>query len=998
MRADPIHPATIPARVGPGLVALALSGLVLGACGSGGSGSGAVTPAAASEAGHKAAVSAAVDAAVGADYRIGFDEAPTPAVATVRRTAPGARIAAAAVAAAGDTGGWVPVGSVLSWQTGVVGDALAFDGIGLVRIDDAPVVSGSFTTSLWFQPDPVQNNDFARLLSSKPAWDAGSGFEIEYRASTGTINLLGSGTDVASAQVGSLAGGWHHLVVVVEGGRAQIWIDGRQRTSDLGVTPVLPALQSLAIGNTLAGYNGFIGAIDELLIYDRPLTANEVLALHQSYPGVPAVEPGGFIDEPVAHWTADDGAGERLTDIGPNALHGVLAGGSWTSGTMAGAVRLDRADATIRVDRAPGQTLETTLTVAAWIRLDDPGADVYYRIASTKNGWDAAEGWEFEINPALGVLDLIGAGNSFARADGIALGAGWHHLAAVVNGTAVRLYVDGVDLTRQGTIRPIVDSGAPVMLASQLGGFVSLGGALDDAYLFRHALTAAEVRELMGRASRARTPVAWWRFDEGGAGAGGAFNPGQSLADSTDAGNTAWAIGGLSRRGISQRALELVAPGDGATTAAFPITGQWSVAAWVRSADPVSDVHQRLVSSKDDFAAGDGFEIEYRADLERLTVIGSGGSLAITEAVRLGTDWTHLVVAVDGRLVRVWIDGIEVAVDGDVDPVQAGALPVAIGRRPEGGYGGWTGQVDELIIWDTVLTPEEAAGEYARWSEASVLAGGEWRWARSLYSPAAPASAAIGRAGDIERLTATATGAMAEVWSGDSSEPTGTGYVRTVSAVTAHGDPGLVYAVSLRSFSIQEGLPTGGGWTWIPRQTQDSLFVAGWIAAPAETLPLVHGGRQRMGGAALSADQLLLVLPFRNEAGGSPRYQTGDYNGNPLQAGVWEVPAGRTLSQVQASGSPLGGGLIAGLAPGSPARLALRSDGAGGWRLDIDTNGDGTVDQSESEATPGNRAAAVRVGESGGFWFGVDGAGGIRPGRAGRTILDLGLHPIGTAN
>jgi hypothetical protein len=113
---------------------------------------------------------------------------------------------------------------------------------------------------------------------------------------------------------------------------------------------------------------------------------------------------------------------------------------------------------------------------------------------------------------------------------------------------------------------------------------------------------------------------------------------------------------------------------------------------------------------------------------------------------------------------------------------------------------------------------------------------------------------------------------------------------------------------------------------------------------------------------------------------------------------VWEVPAGKTLSQVQAVDSPLGGGLVSSLAPGSPARLALRSDGAGGWRLDIDTNGDGTVDQSESHATPGNRAAAVRVGESGGMWFGVDGAGGIRPGRAGRVVLDLGLHPVGTAN
>ncbi|MFM2092570.1 MAG: hypothetical protein RLZZ127_3059, partial [Planctomycetota bacterium] len=878
-------------------------------------------------------------------------------------------------------------------------DALAFDGIGLARIDTPPAVAGRMTVSLWFQPDPVQNNDYARLVSCKTAWDGTSGFEIEYRASTGTINVLGSGWDVASAVTGPLAGGWHHLVAVVDGDKAQIWVDGRVRTTDLGLTPVAAPTEPLAIGNTPAGYNGFIGAIDELLIYDRPLTSTEVLALYQSYPGVPAVEPGGHLDEPMAHWTADEGAGDRLADIGPNGLHGAISGGSWTSGTMAGAVRLDRADAAIRVDRGPAQTIDSTLTIAAWVRLDDPGADVYYRIASTKNGWDAPAGWEFEINPALGVVDLIGADSSFARADGIRLGSGWHHLAAVVNGTAVRIYVDGVDLTRQGTIRPLTDSGNPVMVASQLGGWVSLAGALDDAYLFRHALTAREVRELMGRVSRARAPVAWWRFDEAGLGSNGAFAAGQPLADATDAGNTAWAAGGFSRRGIAQRAIELAAPGDGATTAAFPIEGQWSVAAWVRSADDASAVHQRLVSSKDVFDAGDGFEVEYRRDLQRLTVIGSGAALATADGVLLGPDWTHLVVAVDGRLVRVWVDGIEAVVAGDVDPVRAGTLPVAIGRRPEGGYGGWTGAIDDLIIWDTVLTPEEAAAEYARWSEASALAGGEWQWARSLYSPAAPASGAIGRAGDIESLSATAGGSFAEVWSGDSSELSGTSYVRNVGAVLAHGEGGQVYAISLRGFTIREGVTTGsGGWTWTPRQAQDAQFIAGWIAAPAETLPLVHGGRQRMSGSPLSADQLVLVLPFRNEAGGAPRYQTGYYSGNPLQAGIWEIPAGKTLSQVQAAGSRLGGGLISTVVPGSPARFALRSAGDGTWRLDIDSNGDGSVDASESQATPGNRAATVRVGEQHGLWFGVEGAGGIRPGRAGRTTLDVGLHPLGTAN
>lgn len=64
---------------------------------------------------------------------------------------------------------------------------------------------------------------------------------------------------------------WYHLVGVWNGKKLTLWINGEKTEQDRAGTPT-PGDQPLLIGQ------GFIGIIDELKIYNRALTADEVKA------------------------------------------------------------------------------------------------------------------------------------------------------------------------------------------------------------------------------------------------------------------------------------------------------------------------------------------------------------------------------------------------------------------------------------------------------------------------------------------------------------------------------------------------------------------------------------------------------------------------------------------------------------------------------------------------------------------------------------------------
>jgi len=186
-----------------------------------------------------------------------------------------------------------------AWIDGKFGKALEFDGEqAFVEMND-PMNTGreGHTISMWVKPDAVQK-DFTVIISNHNPTP--QGFSFQQRAAE--VNNFFHGLVVADAWQGPpfavrpatqlTEGEWQHLALVRDG-RKGILTHWRNGEPTVGY-PILKGAQTtsddnLRIGNTAAvkhvewaANREFKGAVDELIIFDRPLTLDEILVLAEN--------------------------------------------------------------------------------------------------------------------------------------------------------------------------------------------------------------------------------------------------------------------------------------------------------------------------------------------------------------------------------------------------------------------------------------------------------------------------------------------------------------------------------------------------------------------------------------------------------------------------------------------------------------------------------------------------------------------------------------------
>lgn len=197
------------------------------------------------------------------------------------------------------------------WVDGKFGKALEFDGDQAFVEMNTPTNTGreGHTISLWVNPSGIQK-DFTVIMSNHNPIP--QGFSIQQRAAE--LNNFFHGLVVADAWQGPpfavrpatqlIANTWQHLVLVRDGRRGVLthWLNGLPTAG----YPILKGAQTesddnLRIGNTAAVKHAawaanreFTGAVDEVVIFERPLTIDEILILgEKSIENALAVSPKG---------------------------------------------------------------------------------------------------------------------------------------------------------------------------------------------------------------------------------------------------------------------------------------------------------------------------------------------------------------------------------------------------------------------------------------------------------------------------------------------------------------------------------------------------------------------------------------------------------------------------------------------------------------------------------------------------------------------------------
>ncbi|MBM4026727.1 MAG: LamG domain-containing protein [Planctomycetes bacterium] len=216
----------------------------------------------------------------------------------------------------------------------------------------------------------------------------------------------------------------------------------------------------------------------------------------------------------VSHWKIDDGTGLVATDsVGGH--DGTLQGdATWAEGFLGGAVLLDGNGDYIDCGNKPAFNITDAVTLAAWLRARSdfaypdwsgiimrggPNIDtfaLYYNWASKQMG--------FKTTGTTPPWFATGANTTTAIFDG-----DWHHVAATYDGQTKIVYLDGVAVGSIASTGKIETSTGRLLIGAGRDLTPTthhVAGRIDDARLYRRALSASDIKELVPPKVQARKP------------------------------------------------------------------------------------------------------------------------------------------------------------------------------------------------------------------------------------------------------------------------------------------------------------------------------------------------------------------------------------------------------------------------------------------------------------------------------------------------------------
>lgn len=184
------------------------------------------------------------------------------------------------------------IGSDSTLGCGVEGNAMRFDGlrsdlfiVGPASFDNFK--TGPFSVSFYFKASNQVGNSTLDLISKRKNCTVDSSFAIRYTPSTNQMSVeVSENVKIRNVIIQRLDFGrcWQHIVVIRDYNKLSLYVNGRLAQTNLATRRVnitSDAPLSIAKSPCLQTTDRkFAGSLDELRIYDRPLTEDEVRLLY----------------------------------------------------------------------------------------------------------------------------------------------------------------------------------------------------------------------------------------------------------------------------------------------------------------------------------------------------------------------------------------------------------------------------------------------------------------------------------------------------------------------------------------------------------------------------------------------------------------------------------------------------------------------------------------------------------------------------------------------
>lgn len=475
----------------------------------------------------------------------------------------------------------------------------------------------------------------------------------------------------------------------------------------------------------------FGGNIDEVRLYDRALTDEEIWSLYQfgkpDFVNSASSQPqgGNRLDSGLAsYWKFDEGPGGSATDASVNGNTGTLTNGpTWTTGRIGGAVSFDGTNQHVVVPHHTSFNQTAAVTVSLWVRFDSlPAGD---NIVFEKGFGTGVNYGIDQVGDEIGLYFYNGGWREHITTNADLVTGNWYHVVATYDDAAnnVRVFVNGRLALDEAESNTLITNNHDLFIGSNGVLSESINGSIDEVRVYNRALPADEVADLYRLTSPTGTDPSlkgYWSFN-------GPDISGTTALDRSGAGNNGTLVNGPTRvRGKIGQGLSFDGTDDyidAGNPASLRITGSMTISVWIK-ATSFPGLDDNYILTKNDSDPDSGYKLAISSDngpeqaYIHVTPNGSTHVVRYTNTTIVPNTWYHIAGTYDAsaQTLHIYTNGVldDGVLSGTVPAAQHDSpVQVVIGASfPHSIDNFFSGSLDEVRVYNRAITPAEIQGLY----------------------------------------------------------------------------------------------------------------------------------------------------------------------------------------------------------------------------------------------------------------------------------------------
>ncbi|MFA7171216.1 MAG: LamG domain-containing protein [Candidatus Paceibacterota bacterium] len=377
-------------------------------------------------------------------------------------------------------------------SSGPTGTAAVFDGVNdfMDAGDVLDMRTNDMTVSAWVKTD-VANQSQSLVSKSKAAAQ-------DYRYDVAVINgkirifMHGDGVEdiIVVGNINVADDEWHFISALYDrDGNASIYVDGIYDTSlsiSQWVGVDMNSNNPFRIGTYTAADNVtpvylFDGSIDEVRIYNRALSEDEIRQLYNQ-------------KKPVLEMNFDEGSGTVAHDESFNDNDGIISGATWTTGVNGrGALAFDGVDDYVNAGNDESLNITDNITIEVWFKSNDNSFN--NALVGALSSWQTPYSLFIRKDTQISFnFNYLGTRHYYIFSVPSLGTTEWHHAVVTYSNPNAFLYLDGKKYTASPIDSSVTRAYAGINIG-QIGGLDMeyFQGSIDNVRIYNYARTADEV-------------------------------------------------------------------------------------------------------------------------------------------------------------------------------------------------------------------------------------------------------------------------------------------------------------------------------------------------------------------------------------------------------------------------------------------------------------------------------------------------------------------------